>query len=194
MDNVKIGRLLYTLRKENGMTQMQLAERMNISDKTVSKWERGIGCPDISLLSALARIFSVSLDELLEGELAVNRVQGGSLKKTEYYVCRNCGNLFTSLADASVFCCGKRLMPLEMKKAEGNNMLKVERIENDYFISSVHDMTKEHYISFVTLLTDDTIVMRKLYPEWNMQLRIPAFAHGGLVWYCTQHGLLYQNI
>ena len=42
MDNVKIGRLIYRLRKENNMTQLQLAGKMNISDKTVSKWERGV--------------------------------------------------------------------------------------------------------------------------------------------------------
>ena len=64
MNNIKIGNLIYTLRKEKQLTQLQLAERMNISDKTVSKWERGLGCPDISLLPDLSKILEVNLEEL----------------------------------------------------------------------------------------------------------------------------------
>lgn len=55
-------------------------------------------------------------------------------------------------------------------------------------------MTKEHDISFVTLLTGDTLFLQKQYPEWNLQVRIPRIAHGRPVWYCTQHGLFYQDI
>ena len=65
MNNIKIGNLIYTLRKEKQLTQLQLAERMNISDKNVSKWERGLGCPDISLLPDLSKILEVNLEELL---------------------------------------------------------------------------------------------------------------------------------
>ena len=50
MDCSKIGKLIYNLRKEKDMTLKQIADLMNISDKTISKWERGLGCPDISLL------------------------------------------------------------------------------------------------------------------------------------------------
>ena len=61
MDNVKIGNLINKLRKEKGMTQLQLAEKLHISDKTVSKWERGLGCPDVSLLTDLSGVFGVDL-------------------------------------------------------------------------------------------------------------------------------------
>ena len=71
---------------------------------------------------------------------------------------------------------------------------RFEKIENDYFVSSSHEMTKEHYISFVAMVTGDAVMMRKQYPEWNLQVRIPAFGRGRLVWYCTQHGLFYQDI
>lgn len=71
MNNIKIGNLIYTLRKEKQLTQLQLAERMNISDKTVSKWERGLGCPDISLLPDLSKILEVNLEELLSGKLDI---------------------------------------------------------------------------------------------------------------------------
>lgn len=51
MDHVKIGQLIYRLRKEKHLTQLQLANQMNISDKTISKWKRGLGCPELSLLT-----------------------------------------------------------------------------------------------------------------------------------------------
>ena len=83
---------------------------------------------------------------------------------------------------------------MEAVKVSPEEKLQVETIENDFFISSNHEMTKEHYISFVALLTGDTLMVKKLYPEWNMQARIPQFGHGKLLWYCTQHGLFYQYL
>lgn len=194
MDNAKIGKLIYALRKEKGMTQLQLAQCMNISDKTVSKWERGLGCPDVSLLPELSNIFNVDLSEMLRGRLNTNDILGGSVKRTKFYVCPNCGNILTALTDTSICCCGKKLLPLELRKAEAADKLSVERIENDYYVSTDHEMTRAHYISFLAFISDDTILMRKQYPEWNLQVRIPFFAHGRLVWYCTQHGLFYQDI
>ena len=64
MDCKKVGSLILELRKEKNMTQKQLADLMNISDKTISKWERGLGCPDISLIPDLAQIFGVNIDIL----------------------------------------------------------------------------------------------------------------------------------
>ena len=194
MDHTKIGKLIYTLRKEKGLTQLQLAEAMHISDKTVSKWERGLGCPDISLLCELSKILNVDLSELLRGQLTSNDILGGSMKRIKFYVCPNCGNILTALSDTAISCCGKKLLPLELKKADAADRLSVEIIENEFFISANHEMTKEHYISFVALITDDTLILRKQYPEWDLQARIPFFAHGQLVWYCTRHGLFYQSI
>ncbi len=194
MNNTDTGKLIYELRKERGMTQLQLAELMNISDKTVSKWERGLGCPDVSLLHALSEIFNVDLSALISGRITPNNTLNGSIKNLKIYICPNCGNILTSLAETSIFCCGKKLSPSEMVKAEPTERLNTERIENDYYISSDHEMTKEHYISFVALLSGDSFMIRKQYPEWNLQLRIPAFARGKLIWYCTQHGLFYQYI
>ena len=85
MDNEKIGNLIYKLRKENRMTQLQLAERLHISDKTVSKWERGLGCPDVSLLTDLSRVFGVDLEKLLRFcSLEDKELLGLFLTKTEY--------------------------------------------------------------------------------------------------------------
>lgn len=194
MDNVKIGRLIYRLRKENNMTQLQLAERMNISDKTVSKWERGLGCPEIALLPELSKIFDVDLEKMLSGELDVNEILGGNMKKMLFYICPNCGNVITAMTDTGVSCCGKKLKPAQAKKADERDRLVVERIENDFYITAEHPMEREHYIPFVALLTGDSIMLRRQYPEWGLEVRIPAFAHGRLLWYCNKHGLFYQEI
>ena len=92
MDNRKVGDLIRWLRKESHMTQLQLAEQLHVSDKAVSKWERGMGCPEVSLM------------------------------------------------------------------------------------------------------TSDTVMLKKQYPEWGLQVRIPVFAHGRLLWYCNRHGLYYQEV
>lgn len=194
MDSQMIGNLIKTLRKEKQLTQMQLADRMNISDKTISKWECGLGCPDISLFPELSKVFDVDLEKLLSGRLDVNEMLGGNMKNIKFYICPSCGNLVTALTDTAVSCCGKKLKAVHPCKAPKDERLSVELIENDYFISSSHEMTREHYISFTAFLTGDSIMVRRLYPEWDMQTRIPAFGHGMLIWYCTKHGLSYQLI
>lgn len=70
MDAEKIGKGIHFLRKRYGFTQRHLAELLNISDKAVSKWERGLSVPDVSLLSLLAQIFDTDIESLLEGNLA----------------------------------------------------------------------------------------------------------------------------
>ncbi len=68
MEKKTIGSFIATLRKANGMTQKELAERLNVSDKTISRWERDDGAPDIAVIPVLAEIFQVTCDELLRGE------------------------------------------------------------------------------------------------------------------------------
>ena len=67
MDAIKTGRLIRRLRQENAMTQLQLARQLHISDKTVSKWERGESVPDLDKLLKLSGLFGISLDELVRG-------------------------------------------------------------------------------------------------------------------------------
>lgn len=192
MDTGKIGEIIYNFRTEKKLTQKQLADAMHISDKTVSKWERGAGCPDVSLLPELCRFLGVNLEDMLSGELDKNDIVGGNMKKTVFYVCPECGNIISATAEANISCCGKKTRMLEPKKAEDEEKLKVELIDNEYYISSDHEMTKQHYITFAALLTGDSLIMKKQYPEWDLQVRIPRTAHGKLVWYCNQHGLFYQ--
>ncbi|WP_028509781.1 helix-turn-helix domain-containing protein [Ruminococcus sp. NK3A76] len=194
MDQTKTGELIKRFRSELGLTQKELAERINVSDKAVSKWERGNGCPDISLLSALADVFGTDIQVLLNGEVNKNESEVGNMKKMRFYVCKECGNIVTATSDAAITCCGSKLSPLEPKKAEENERLSVEDIGGELYISSEHPMTKEHYISFIAYQSDSSIMMFKQYPEWNVQLTMPLFRYGRLVWFCTQCGLLYQDI
>ena len=194
MDNAKIGKLIYKLRKEQNMTQLQLAQQMNISDKTVSKWERGLGCPEVSLLPELSKLFGVDLEKLLSGQLETNARLGGDMKKLQFYSCPDCGNIITAMTATSLSCCGRKLQPLQPKRAAEHERLVVEKVEDDFYITTAHPMERGHYIAFVALLSGDSIMLRKQYPQWELQVRIPIFAHGRLLWYCNKHGLFYQEI
>lgn len=194
MDQVKTGGLIRALRTQKGLTQKALAEAIGVGDKAVSKWERGLGCPDVSLLPEISRVLGVGLETLLSGSLDANDQERGNMKKLRFYVCPSCGNLITAAAEMGVSCCGRTLLPLEPQKAEGADKLSVEKLDDSWFISSPHPMSKEHFISFVALLTGDSVMIRRLYPEWDLQIRIPCFGHGILLWYCTQHGLFQQLI
>lgn len=193
MDARKIGQLIGRLRRERGMTQEELGRAIHVSGKAVSKWETGQGCPDISLLERLARVFSLDLEALLAGTLDPREALGGNMKHTHFYVCPTCGNLITALEEASVSCCGKELTAARPQKADEAHRVCAEHVETEWFITSDHPMTKQHYISFVALLTGDSLLIRRQYPEWGLQLRMPA-VHGTLLWHCTEHGLFYQNV
>jgi len=70
MNNRTMGETISTLRKEKGMTQLELAEKLHITDKAVSKWERNLSCPDTATLPRLAEILGVSLEELMNAKSA----------------------------------------------------------------------------------------------------------------------------
>ena len=194
MDQIKTGALIRQLRLDSGMTQKQLAEALCVSDKAVSKWECGNGCPDVSLLAELSAVFGTDVQTLLSGCINKNESEKGNMKKLKFYVCKECGNIITATSEAAVTCCGNKLTALEPVKAEGADMLKTEDLGGEWFISSDHEMKKEHYISLVAYVTDSSAMMFKQYPEWNLQVTLPFYRSGRLIWYCTQHGLFYQDI
>lgn len=194
MDQEKTGALIRRLRINSGLTQKQLAECINVSDKAVSKWECGNGCPDISVLSELAEVFKTDIQTLLSGEINKNESEKGNMKKAKFYICKECGNIVISTSEAAVSCCGKKLTAAEPQKAEEADMLKMEDLGGEWFVSSEHEMTKDHYISFVAYVNDSSAMIFKQYPEWNLQLTMPLYRTGQLVWYCTKHGLFRQNI
>ena len=104
MDQSKTGGLIRALRTQKGLTQKVLAEAVGVGDKAVSKWERGLGCPDVSLLPELSRVLGVKLEALLSGELDTNEQERGNMKKLKFYICPDCGNLITAASEAGVSC------------------------------------------------------------------------------------------
>lgn len=192
MDCEKVGELIRSLRLEGGLTQKQLAETMNISDKTISKWERGLGCPDVSLLPELSALLKVDIEKILMGELSPNDTLGGNMRLMKFYVCPECGNVMTSTGEASISCCGRRLEDLVPKRMCEDHSLQIETIEDEWYIEAEHEMSKSHYISFIAFVTGEKVYMVKQYPEWGIHLRLPKMGHGKLYAYCSQHGLFYQ--
>lgn len=194
MDCEKIGKMICQLRKEKAMTQKHVADLLNISDKAISKWERGFGCPDVSLLPELSKIFGVNIEEILSGEIVLNETVGGNMKKLSFYVCPQCGNLLTATGDANISCCGRKLEALEAAKAGPEHLLTVEPVEDELYVSSAHEMSKGHYISFAAYITGDKAFIVKQYPEWNLSFRFHRLGHGKLYFHCSRHGLFYQLI
>lgn len=190
MDTIKIGKLIGQLRKEQGFTQQQVANALHISNKTVSKWENGLGLPDVSLLENLSIILGADLEQILRGRLKTNQFNNGNMKKIKFYVCPSCGNVLTSMENSSISCCGRRLSPLMPQMKLPGHAFKIEEVDLDYYVSSSHPMNKNHYISFIACVETDKLFLHRLYPEQSCAIRIPHFFHSGVLYaYCTEHGL-----
>lgn len=86
MDQIKIGRFIAALRKEKKMTQLNLAEKLGITDRAISKWENGRGLPDVSLMKHLCEILGITITELLNGERAQENVTPAQVEETVYEV------------------------------------------------------------------------------------------------------------
>lgn len=194
MNCSEAGALIKKRRTELGLTQKALADKMNISDKTVSKWERGLGFPDVNLISELSEILSVSIESLILGKCTQNEFKEINMKNNVYYICRQCGSITVSTGKAEITCCGEKLDPAEAKKADDDRKLNVTPVENEWLVTGDCPMTKEDYISFAAFLTSETMYMIKLYPEWDLCFRIPGRTSGKLVWYSKKQGLLYQYV
>ena len=181
MDCSKVGNLIYTLRTEKGMTQKALANAMNISDRTISKWERGAGCPDVSLLRELSDILGVNIEKILLGDLEPNKKDGGNMKRIKFYVC-------------PVSCCGRKLNALKARPADLSHSVSAKAVEGDYYITLEHDMEKQHYITFMAYAVYDRVLLMKLYPEQAAQVRFPRSGHGVLYICCNSHGLFSVSL
>ena len=104
MDKYVTGNVIRRLRENKNMTQEELAERIHVSSKAVSKWETGQGFPDISLIESLAQALGISVIELLSGEDIRNGNRSFNMLKSKFYVCPVCGNAIHSTGEAVVSC------------------------------------------------------------------------------------------
>ncbi len=189
MDQYVTGEAIRTLREKAGYTQVQLAEKICVSDKTVSKWETGKGYPDISLLEPLAEALKVSITELLSGNLITNNNVSANMLRSKFYVCPVCGNIIHSVGESLVQCNGVTLVPEEPAKPDETHNIKVERIDDEYYVSVKHEMTKNHYISFIAAVSDDGIQLKKIYPESAAEARFRINGVRKFYCYCNRDGL-----
>ena len=134
MNQYVTGAVIKELREKNKMTQLQLAEKLGVSDKTVSKWETAKGYPDITLLEPIAEAFSVSVTELISGNAVYNSNVSANVLKSKFYICPICGNVICSMGEAVIHCHGVLMTAAEPEEDDGNHKIYVERIEDEYYV------------------------------------------------------------
>lgn len=194
MNTYVTGATIKALREGRKLTQAELAEKIGVSSKTVSKWETAKGLPDISLLQPLAQALGISVIELMNGEHIANQNLAANMLRCKFYVCPVCGNVIHSMGDAVVSCCGITLPPLEAEDADDAQVITIEKVEDEQFITIDHPMTKQHFISFVAFVTSDRIQMVKFYPEGDAETRLQLRGRGYLYYYCNRHGLFKKKV
>lgn len=177
------------------MTQQQLADQLGISNKTVSKWENGKGCPGLALWDDLSRLLGADVSGMLRGELTANRPDVGNLKRTKFYVCPVCGNILTATGPAELSCCGRRLYPMVPAEAGEEHAVKMEESDLEYYVTLDHPMERGHYIRFAALVQDDRVYLQRLYPEQDAAFRLPTQKRYGTLYVCcSQHGLMAYRL
>lgn len=194
MNTYVTGNTIKELRESRGLTQAELAERIGVSSKTVSKWETAKGLPDISLLQPLAGALGISVIELMNGEHIINRNVSANLLRCKFYVCPICGNVIHCVGNAVVSCCGVTLPALEAEEPEEGHDVTIEHVEDEHFLTMDHPMTKTHFITFAAFVTTDRVQLVKFYPEGNAETRMQLRGRGYLYYYCNQHGLFRKKV
>lgn len=193
MNQYVTGSVIKKLRESKKLTQLELAQKLCVSDKTVSKWETGKGYPDISLLEPIAQVFGVSVTELLSGNSISNTNVSANMLKTKFYVCPMCGNVIHSTGEAVISCHGITLEPEDSEDPDDNHKIEVSVIEDEYYVEIKHDMTKTHYISFIAAVSSEGVQITKLYPEGGCYARFRMRGVNKICYYCNRDGLFCLN-
>ncbi len=193
MDNYVTGSVIRRLREGKRMTQEALAQKLFVSSKAVSKWETGQGFPDISLLEPLAGALGISVIELLSGENISNRNLSSNMTKSRFYVCPVCGNVIRAVGEAVISCCGITLPPQEAEPADEAHPIRLDVVEDEYYVTLDHPMTKDHYISFLAAVSDNGVQFVKLYPEGAAEARFKIDRVKTIYAYCNRHGLFWKK-
>lgn len=194
MNQYVTGAVIKKLREKHHMTQAELAEKLSVSDKTVSKWETSKGYPDISLLEPISKVFHISIAELLSGNEIRNANVSANMVRSKFYICPICGNIIHSMGEAVIHCHGIQLSPCEAEQSDENHIILIERMENEYYVRIDHEMNKNHYISFISAISFDGIQMKKLYPEGNAEGYFETSGVKRIYFYCNKDGLYYIDV
>ncbi|MBR6959657.1 MAG: helix-turn-helix domain-containing protein [Clostridiales bacterium] len=189
MDRYVTGAVIRKLREKKNITQEELAEKIFVSSKAVSKWETGQGFPDISLIEPLAQALGISVIELLSGEDISNTNKSADVAKTRFYVCPVCGNVIQATGEAVVSCCGITLPALEAEEADEDHVISIDRDQDEFYVTIDHPVTKDHHISFLAAVSDHRVQFTKLYPEGPCEARFKIDRVRYIYAYCNHHGL-----
>lgn len=179
------GLLIRRARMALGLTQAQLAQMLMVTPKAVSKWERGAGQPDVSLIPALSQALGLSSDALLTGRTMANPPDGGNMKRIQFYRCPACGSLLTAMGKPEISCCGRRLAPLTVVPADEAHTLTVSDIETEKLVQWTHPMDKGHYLTFLAAIGADCVHIVRLYPEGAQEHRLPRIPWAKYVCGCS---------
>ena len=178
MSNYVTGTAVKVLREKKGYTQKQLADRLGVSDKAVSKWETGRGLPDLSLA------------ELLSGEQITNANRSANPKRGKFYLCPVCGNVIHAMGEGAFHCCGVALPPLEAEEADGAHAITLSEVDGEWYVRADHPMEKGHFLTFFAQATDRGVEIVKLWPEQVPEARFTKRGVGSVLYACcNRHGL-----
>ncbi|MBQ4090031.1 MAG: helix-turn-helix domain-containing protein [Clostridia bacterium] len=194
MDRYITGAMIRELREKRNMTQAELAAKLFVSDKTVSKWENGKGNPDISLLEPIAKVFDISITELMNGVAVKNINVSSNMLRSKFYVCPVCGNVIHTMGEAVINCHGVLLAPVQAEETDEEHKVFIEGVEDEYYVRIEHEMSKTHYISFAAALTTDGMQLVKLYPEGAAEARFKTRGVRKIYFYCNRDGLFSVNV
>lgn len=174
MNAEKTGNLIRSLRIKKGLTQKELAQMICVTDKAVCKWEKGRGCPNITLISQLSKVLEVDIQSILQGYLDKNKKIGENMNHLKFYKCPTCGNLITSIKSVELSCCGNKLSPVSAQtRSEPEYQPVIQEFDGQYSIKFNHPMTKSDYISQVIVVRYDQIMTVNLYAESEAIITIP---------------------
>lgn len=184
--NQTTAQLIRKRRRELGLTQAALAERIHVSAKAVSKWERAAGMPDASIVPALSAVLGLSTDSLLNGRIASNPPDGGNMKRIKFYQCPECGNILTATGKAELSCCGRLLSPMTTRPADDVHRLTITDIETEKLLTWQHPMEKAHHLTFLAAVGYDSVHIVRLYPEGAQEHRLPRIPWAKYCCGCTE--------
>lgn len=192
------GETIKTLRLQQKLTQKQLAESINVSEKAVSKWECGHGLPDISLIEPLAKKLGVSVTELMTNAVVKNVNKNANMRRSGFYVCPVCNNILWSMGEGCFTCCGEKLekaIPEQSDEIAADHVIVAAPSDGGIFVQIKHPMEKTHSILFIAFISNlGTVQIAKLYPEQNAECRFAGFAKGTVYAFCNRHGIFSKEI
>lgn len=194
MNQYVTGAVIKELREKNHLTQAELADKLNVSDKAISRWETAKGYPDITLLEPIAKVFHISVTELISGNTMKNVNVAANMLRSNFYVCPVCGNILHSMGAASISCHGITLFPLDAEVCDDAHKPDIQVMEDEYFVAINHEMTKTHFISFIAAASSDRIQIVKLYPEGSAQARFKVQGVKEIFYYCNREGLFMEAV